>query len=179
MMQSLILALYPMLKGNYHLNFTQIGLLSLTYQITASVLQPLVGMFVDRSSLRHSLAMGMGFTLSGIGHVVELKNRPEFVFANTQSALSAFDVGRCDLPLALDHVRVNRDRDQCRFPFRPRCGREILCRLPTRLGRLRGRVLIGRPRGIYLFGASGIHDSSFQLGDRVPLNVTSLKNAAD
>lgn len=66
MMQSLILALYPLLKGTYHLSFTQIGLLSLTYQITASILQPLVGMVTDRYTLRHALSTGMVFTLAGL-----------------------------------------------------------------------------------------------------------------
>lgn len=66
MMQSLLLALYPMLKGDYHLTFTQIGLLSLTYQITASILQPLVGMLTDRYTVRHSLTIGMGFTFIGL-----------------------------------------------------------------------------------------------------------------
>jgi len=66
MMQSLLLALYPMLKGDYHLTFTQIGLLSLTYQITASILQPVVGMVTDRYTVRHSLTMGMGFTFVGL-----------------------------------------------------------------------------------------------------------------
>lgn len=66
MMQSLLMALYPLLKGSYHLSFTQIGLLSLTYQITASILQPLIGMFTDRFHVRHSLTMGMGFTFVGL-----------------------------------------------------------------------------------------------------------------
>lgn len=66
MMQSLLLALYPMLKSDYHLSFTQIGLLSLTYQITASILQPAVGMVTDRHTIRHSLTMGMGFTFVGL-----------------------------------------------------------------------------------------------------------------
>jgi len=66
MMQSLILALYPLLKGNYHLSFSQIGMLSLAYQITASILQPLVGMVTDRYTVRHALSMGMIFNLSGL-----------------------------------------------------------------------------------------------------------------
>lgn len=66
MMQSLIFALYPMLKASYHLSFTQIGLITLTYQITASLLQPVVGMYTDRKPKPYSLAMGMGCTLSGL-----------------------------------------------------------------------------------------------------------------
>lgn len=66
MMQSLILALYPLLKGTYHLSFTQLGLLTLTYQLAASILQPLVGQFTDRRPQQHALVLGMGFTLSGL-----------------------------------------------------------------------------------------------------------------
>jgi MFS transporter, FSR family, fosmidomycin resistance protein len=66
MMQSLLPALYPMLKGSYQLSFGQIGLLTFTYQITASLLQPIIGMFTDRSPRPYSLAVGMGFTLVGL-----------------------------------------------------------------------------------------------------------------
>lgn len=66
MMQSLLPALYPMLKGSYQLSFGQIGLLTFTYQMTASLLQPIIGMFTDRSPRPYSLAVGMGFTLVGL-----------------------------------------------------------------------------------------------------------------
>ena len=66
MMQSLILALYPLLKRSYHLDFGQIGLITLTNQLTASLLQPLVGLFTDRRPVPYSLATGMGFTLTGL-----------------------------------------------------------------------------------------------------------------
>ncbi|QET03138.1 MULTISPECIES: MFS transporter [Cupriavidus] len=66
MIQSLILAIYPMLKGGFNLSFTQIGLLTLTYQITASLLQPIVGLYTDKHPKPHSLAIGMGFTLGGL-----------------------------------------------------------------------------------------------------------------
>ena len=66
MMQSLLPALYPMLKSSYRLSFTQIGMLTFTFQFTASLLQPLVGMFADRSPRPYSLAAGMGFTLVGL-----------------------------------------------------------------------------------------------------------------
>ncbi len=66
MIQSLILAIYPMLKGGFNLNFTQIGLLTLTYQVTASLLQPVVGLYTDKHPKPHSLAIGMGFTLWGL-----------------------------------------------------------------------------------------------------------------
>jgi MFS transporter, FSR family, fosmidomycin resistance protein len=66
MMQSLLPALYPMLKSSYRLSFTQIGVLTFTFQFTASLLQPLVGAFADRSPRPYSLAAGMGFTLVGL-----------------------------------------------------------------------------------------------------------------
>ena len=66
MIQSLILAIYPILKGDFHLSFAQIGLITLTYQITASMLQPLVGMLTDRRPMPYSLPVGMGFTLCGL-----------------------------------------------------------------------------------------------------------------
>ena len=66
MIQSLILAIYPLLKEGFHLSFAQIGLITLTYQITASLLQPLVGMVTDRRPMPYSLPVGMGFTLLGL-----------------------------------------------------------------------------------------------------------------
>jgi MFS transporter, FSR family, fosmidomycin resistance protein len=66
MMQSLIPAMYPMLKSSYRLSFVQIGLLTFTYQITASLLQPVIGAFTDRKPKPYSLAVGMGFTLCGL-----------------------------------------------------------------------------------------------------------------
>ncbi|EIM97708.1 Predicted arabinose efflux permease, MFS family [Burkholderia sp. YR290] len=66
MIQSLILAIYPMLKANFSLSFGQIGLITLTYQITASLLQPLIGIYTDKHPKPYSLPVGMGFTLSGL-----------------------------------------------------------------------------------------------------------------
>src|SRR5689334_12290499 len=66
MMQSVIPAIYPLLKGNYHLSFTQIGLITFTFQLTASLLQPFVGHFTDKTPRPYSLAIGMGFSLAGL-----------------------------------------------------------------------------------------------------------------
>jgi FSR family fosmidomycin resistance protein-like MFS transporter len=66
MMQSLLPALYPMIKSSYGLTFGQIGLLTFTFQFTASLLQPLVGALADKSPRPYSLAIGMGFTLIGL-----------------------------------------------------------------------------------------------------------------
>jgi FSR family fosmidomycin resistance protein-like MFS transporter len=66
MMQSLILAMYPLLKGEFSLSFAQVGLISLTYQLTASLLQPLVGVFTDRRPQKYALPAGMTSTLIGL-----------------------------------------------------------------------------------------------------------------
>jgi FSR family fosmidomycin resistance protein-like MFS transporter len=65
-MQSLMPALYPMLKDNLALDFGQIGLITLAFQLTASLLQPVVGFVTDRKPMPYSLAAGMGFTLIGL-----------------------------------------------------------------------------------------------------------------
>ena len=64
--QSLIPAIYPIVKTNFHLNFSQIGLITLTFQLAASLLQPLVGMYTDRRPKPFSLATSMVFTLIGL-----------------------------------------------------------------------------------------------------------------
>ncbi len=66
MIQSLILAIYPLLKGTFSLTFVQIGLITLTYQITASLLQPLIGLYTDRRPQPRSLSIGMASTLCGL-----------------------------------------------------------------------------------------------------------------
>ena len=66
MMQSVLPAIYPMLKESYDLSFGQIGMLTFTYQLTASLLQPLIGSYTDRKPSPYSLAIGMGFTLVGL-----------------------------------------------------------------------------------------------------------------
>ena len=66
MIQSLVMAIYPVLKGEFALSFAQIGLITLTYQVTASLLQPVVGMYTDKKPQPYSLPVGMAFTLSGI-----------------------------------------------------------------------------------------------------------------
>jgi FSR family fosmidomycin resistance protein-like MFS transporter len=66
LMQSLIPAIYPLLKDNLALTFTQIGLIGLVFQGVASVLQPLVGLYTDRHPLPYALASAMAFTLAGL-----------------------------------------------------------------------------------------------------------------
>ena len=66
MSQSLIPAIYPILKSSFHLDFGQVGLITLTYQLVASLLQPFVGLYTDRRPQPYSLPVGMGFTLIGL-----------------------------------------------------------------------------------------------------------------
>jgi MFS transporter, FSR family, fosmidomycin resistance protein len=66
MIQSLLPAIYPILKTNFHLEFAQIGLITLTIQLTASMLQPLIGLYTDNKPKPYSLPFGMGFTLCGL-----------------------------------------------------------------------------------------------------------------
>jgi len=64
--QSLIPAIYPIIKDSYHLSFSQIGLITLTFQMAASLFQPFVGLYTDKKPQPYSLATGMGFTLIGL-----------------------------------------------------------------------------------------------------------------
>ena len=64
--QSLVPSVYPILKASYHLDFGQIGLITLAFQLTASFLQPIVGLVTDRRPAPFSLAVGMAFSLCGL-----------------------------------------------------------------------------------------------------------------
>lgn len=66
MMQSVIPAIYPLIKRDFHLSFTEIGLITFTFQLAASLLQPFVGFYTDRKPRPYSLAIGMGFSLLGL-----------------------------------------------------------------------------------------------------------------
>ena len=66
LVQSLLPAIYPLLKESYGLSFTQIGFLAFTFQLTASLLQPVVGAYTDRRPLPYSLPLGMAFSLVGL-----------------------------------------------------------------------------------------------------------------
>ncbi len=84
MIQSLLPAIYPLLKDAFQLDFGQIGLITLTFQVTASLLQPLVGIYTDRKPMPYSLAIGMGFTLSGL---LLLSHAPNFALLLLAAAL--------------------------------------------------------------------------------------------
>jgi FSR family fosmidomycin resistance protein-like MFS transporter len=75
MLQAVIPAIYPIIKDDFHLDFTDIGLVTLTYQLTASILQPFVGLYTDRHPKPFSLAIGMGISLLGL---VSLALSPSF-----------------------------------------------------------------------------------------------------
>lgn len=66
LLQAVIPSIYPLLKDNFSLSFSQIGIITFTYQITASILQPFIGMYTDKKSKPYSLMIGMSFTLVGL-----------------------------------------------------------------------------------------------------------------
>jgi MFS transporter, FSR family, fosmidomycin resistance protein len=84
MMQSLIVAIYPLLKGEFQLSFVQIGTITLTYQACASLLQPIIGIYTDKHPKPYSLSAGMCFTLVGI---VTLAYAPNYASVLAASAL--------------------------------------------------------------------------------------------
>lgn len=65
-LQALIPAMYPLLKDSFHLSFTQIGIITLTFQMVGSVFQPVIGFYTDRHPKPYSLVVGMGITLVGL-----------------------------------------------------------------------------------------------------------------
>jgi FSR family fosmidomycin resistance protein-like MFS transporter len=81
MMQSLVPALYPILKDSYALSFSQVGLITLAFQFTASMLQPLVGLYTDRKPQPYSLMVGMGFTLVGLVLMSRAESYPAILLA--------------------------------------------------------------------------------------------------
>ena len=76
MVQSVIPAIYPLLKDKFGFTFAQIGIITLIFQLTSSVLQPFVGRYADRHPQPYSLAIGMCFTLAGL---VALAFAPDFL----------------------------------------------------------------------------------------------------
>lgn len=66
LLQSMIPAIYPLIKETYQLDFTRIGLITLAFQVTSSLLQPLLGMITDRRPWPHAMVVGMGSTLTGL-----------------------------------------------------------------------------------------------------------------
>ena len=81
MMQSLLPSIYPLLQQNFRLDFGQVGLITLTFQITASMLQPVVGIYTDKHPMPYSLPVGMGFTLAGLLLLSRAPNFPIVLLA--------------------------------------------------------------------------------------------------
>ena len=81
MMQALLPAIYPTLKAQFHLNFAQIGLVTLAFQCTASLFQPVVGYFADLKPMPYSLALGMVSTLAGLLVLAVAPNYPVLLLA--------------------------------------------------------------------------------------------------
>ena len=79
--QSLIPAIYPIVKNSFSLTFTQIGLITLTFQMAASLLQPFVGHYTDRKPQPYSLAIGMGFSLAGLVLLSQASNFGMLIFS--------------------------------------------------------------------------------------------------
>jgi MFS transporter, FSR family, fosmidomycin resistance protein len=84
MVQSLLPSIYPILKSSFHLDFTHLGLMTLTYQVVASLLQPFIGHFTDSRPVPFSLPIGMSFTLLGL---IVLAFAPTFGFLLIGSSL--------------------------------------------------------------------------------------------
>ncbi len=84
MMQSVIPAVYPIFKDSYHLDFGQIGLITLTSQLTASLLQPVVGLYTDHRPTPYSLPVGMTFTMVGL---ILIASAPSFAVVLAAVAL--------------------------------------------------------------------------------------------
>ncbi|MGB9096535.1 MFS transporter [Erwinia sp.] len=81
MIQSLILAIYPLLQTEFTLSFVQVGLITLTFQVTASLLQPIIGYYTDKHPQPWSLPIGMGFTLGGLILLALATNFPTILLA--------------------------------------------------------------------------------------------------
>ncbi|TKR54206.1 MFS transporter [Allopusillimonas ginsengisoli] len=81
MMQSVLLALYPVLKGSFSLSFAQVGVITLAFQFSSSLLQPLIGAFTDKRPKPYSLPVGMGFTFCGLLLLSQAWNFPSVVAA--------------------------------------------------------------------------------------------------
>lgn len=87
--QSLLPAIYPILKQSYELSFTQIGYLTLTFQITASILQPVVGLYTDHRPKPYSLPFGMAFTLIGLLMLGRAASYPALLLAAAMVGLGS------------------------------------------------------------------------------------------
>src|SRR5258708_38679927 len=86
MIQSLLPAIYPLLKNSFHLDFGQIGLITATNQVIASMLQPVIGLYTDKRPQPYSLPVGMAFTLSALLLLSVASTFPIILFAAAMAA---------------------------------------------------------------------------------------------
>lgn len=82
LIQAVLPAIYPLLKEKYHLSFGQIGWIALVYQITASLLQPWIGLYTDKRPLPYLLPLGMIVTLAGVGGLAMADSYPALILAS-------------------------------------------------------------------------------------------------
>jgi FSR family fosmidomycin resistance protein-like MFS transporter len=81
-LQALLPAIYPMLKVSFGLTFMQVGMITLAYQLTASILQPVVGTYTDRTPKPYSLAIGMSFTLAGLAFLSQARSYEQILLSS-------------------------------------------------------------------------------------------------
>ena len=90
LIQSMIPAVYPLIKETYQLDFVQIGLITLAFQVTSSLLQPLLGYVTDKKPWPYAMVAGMGATLAGLLSLAFAHSYPMLLIA--ASLLSAFGI---------------------------------------------------------------------------------------
>ena len=88
-LQSLLPSIYPILKKSFSLIYTQVGLITLSFQLTASVLQPLVGRYTDRNHKPYSLAFGMGITLVGLTFLSQAGSYPMILVSSVMVGMGS------------------------------------------------------------------------------------------
>lgn len=88
MLQAVVPAVYPIIKDKFHLSYTEIGLITLSYQLTASILQPFIGFYTDKKPRPYSLAISMVFTMVGLAAVAVASS-----FVNLLLAVSLIGIG--------------------------------------------------------------------------------------
>ena len=88
-LQSLLPSIYPILKKSFNLSYTQVGLITLSFQLTASILQPLVGRYTDRNHKPYSLAFGMGITLVGLTFLSQAGSYPMILVSSVMVGMGS------------------------------------------------------------------------------------------
>ena len=94
-LQSLLPSIYPILKQSFNLTYTQVGMITLSYQLTASILQPLVGRYTDRHHQPYSLAFGMSISLVGLAFLSQADTYPMILLSSVMIGMGAGVHDRC------------------------------------------------------------------------------------